>query len=89
MKTRCLYCGHEKPYEYADATGVKSLTKRERAVITLVAEGLQNKEIAARLFITDTTVSHHLTSIFTKLGLSDRVRLVIYAFAHGLAVVPS
>jgi len=67
---------------------IANLTDRERAVIALIAEGLKNKQIAERLFISETTVTHHLSSIFSKLGVSDRLELVIYAFAHKLARMP-
>jgi DNA-binding NarL/FixJ family response regulator len=67
---------------------INSLTAREREVVTLVGEGLKNRDIAARLFISETTVRHHLTSIFDKLGVSDRFELAIYAYRHGLARVP-
>jgi two-component system nitrate/nitrite response regulator NarL len=67
---------------------IKTLTEREREVIDLVGEGLKNKAIAARLFISETTVRHHLTSIFAKLEVSDRLELVIYAYKHGLATLP-
>ena len=70
------------------AEDITKLTQRERAVIALIAEGLKNKQIAERMFISETTVTHHLTAIFTKLGVTDRLELVIYAFAHGLAKVP-
>lgn len=71
-----------------EETKIKSLTDRERQVIALIAEGLKNKQIAERLFISETTVTHHLSSIFSKLYVSDRLELVIYAFAHNLARVP-
>jgi|ERR1051325_2348264 DNA-binding NarL/FixJ family response regulator len=71
-----------------DDARIKSLTDREQQVITLIAEGLKNKQIAERLFISETTVTHHLSSIFSKLAVSDRLELVIYAFAHDLARVP-
>ncbi len=67
---------------------IATLTARERGVIALIAEGLKNKQIAERLFISETTVTHHLSSIFSKLGVSDRLELVIYAFAHKLARMP-
>ena len=66
---------------------IVSLTNRERQVIALIAEGLKNKQIGERLFISETTVTHHLSSIFSKLEVSDRLELVIYAFAHKLATV--
>jgi DNA-binding NarL/FixJ family response regulator len=73
--------------ESGKGNGIASLTKREREVITLVAmEGLRNKQIAERLFISDITVRHHLTSVFGKLLVSDRFELMIYAYRHGLAV---
>ena len=64
------------------------LTVREREVIGLVAEGLKNKQIGERLFITQSTVTHHLGSIFSKLQVSDRTELLIYAFSQNLAKVP-
>lgn len=68
---------------------IASLTEREREVIGLVGEGLKNKLIASRLFISETTVTHHLSSIFSKLEVADRLELIIYAFRHGLAKLPS
>ncbi len=62
-----------------------TLSAREREIVLLVSQGLRNKEIAARLFISEATVSHHFTSVFRKLGVEDRVSLVIYAFRNGLA----
>jgi two-component system nitrate/nitrite response regulator NarL len=67
---------------------IASLTDRERQVIALIAEGLKNKQIAARLFISPTTVTHHLSSIYSKLGVTDRLELVVYAFANKLAKMP-
>lgn len=71
-----------------EAARIASLTERERQTIGFVCEGLQNKLIAARMAISETTVRHHLTSIFTKLGLDSRLELVIYAYRHGLADLP-
>ena len=71
-----------------DETRRESLTDRELQVIGLIAEGLKNKQIAQRLFISETTVTHHLSSIFSKLDVSDRLELVIYAFGHDLARLP-
>lgn len=69
-------------------TKISSLTDRERQVILLIAEGLKNRQIAERLFISPTTVTHHLSSIYSKLGVSDRLELVIYAFTNKLAKIP-
>lgn len=70
------------------ADRISRLTPREREVITLVGLGLKNKQIAAKLFISEITVSHHLSSIFSKLGVSNRLDLLIYAFGHKLAKMP-
>lgn len=67
---------------------IKSLTDREREVIALIGEGLKNKQVGKRLFISETTVTHHLSSVFSKLDVSDRLELTIYAFRHGLAKIP-
>jgi len=64
------------------------LTDRERELVTLIGEGLRNQQIADRLRISVITVRHHLSSIFSKLGVSDRFELAIYAYRHGLAKIP-
>ena len=64
------------------------LTRREREIVHLVGEALHNRQIAQRLFISETTVRHHLTAVFAKLGVADRLELVIYAYRHGLAKPP-
>jgi DNA-binding NarL/FixJ family response regulator len=64
---------------------ISRLTSREREIIRLVGGGLKNKDIAIRLSITDITVRHHLTSIFRKLEISDRQKLLILAYRYGLA----
>jgi len=72
----------------SEATKIASLTPREREVVALVSEGLKNKLIGERLYISETTVTHHLSSVFSKLEVSDRLELIIYAFRHGLAKMP-
>lgn len=71
-----------------EAVRIESLTGRERQVIVAVGEGLKNKQIAGRLFISDVTVRHHLTSIYSKLDVANRLELIIYAYRHGLAEIP-
>lgn len=73
---------------YSEAAKIDSLTQREREVLALVSLGLKNKQIADRLFISETTVRHHLTYVFEKLGVCSRLELIIYAFSHGLAKLP-
>ncbi|HSV05242.1 MAG TPA: response regulator transcription factor [Candidatus Binatus sp.] len=61
------------------------LTEREREIVRLVATGQKNREVGATLSISERTVKTHLTNIFQKLGVRDRVGLVMYALRHGLA----
>ena len=64
------------------ATGWASLTPAEHDVVQLVSEGLGNKDIATRLFISPRTVQTHLTHVYTKLGLTTRVQLAQEAGRH-------
>jgi two-component system nitrate/nitrite response regulator NarL len=67
-----------------EAPKISKLTVRERSIISLICEGLPNRQIASRLVIGETTVRHHLTTIFEKLNLQTRLELAIYAHRHGL-----
>src|SRR5207244_13168923 len=70
------------------ATRIATLTKREREVVILMSEGLKTGQLAERMFISEATVRHHLTSVFDKLDVADRFELVFYAYKHGLAPPP-
>jgi DNA-binding NarL/FixJ family response regulator len=74
--------------EDPDIVKIESLTPRERQIVSLVTEGLTNKDIAERLFISEATARNHLTSILDKLDLADRFQLTVYAFGRGLVVCP-
>ncbi len=64
-----------------------SLTKRESDVVKAIVKGYRNKRIAEELGISEVTVRHHLTAIFSKLQVSDRLGLLIYAHSNGLAEI--
>jgi DNA-binding NarL/FixJ family response regulator len=61
-----------------------SLTEKEREVFEAVAQGLSNTEIGAQVFASESTVKTHVGAILRKLGLRDRVQIVVFAHEHGL-----
>jgi DNA-binding NarL/FixJ family response regulator len=70
--------------ERRDASPVAALSEREREVLGLVAGGLANKQIAARLGISEKTVKAHLTRVFRQIGVFDRTQAALWAQRHGL-----
>jgi two-component system nitrate/nitrite response regulator NarL len=67
-----------------ETASINSLSEREKEVVKLIGLGFKNKRISSELCISETTVRHHLTSIYDKLGVSDRLELLVYAHRYGL-----
>lgn len=68
-----------------DAAMASLLSEREREVLCLLAKGLSNAEIAARIFLSEGTVRNYVSSIFEKLGVKDRTQAAVIAIRYGLA----
>jgi len=74
-----------RPQPPSRATLPDDLTPREAEVLTLIARGLSNREIASELFVSEATVKTHINHVFSKIDARDRAQAVHYAYTHGLA----
>jgi DNA-binding NarL/FixJ family response regulator len=75
------------PAASPEAEDIGQLSEREREIIQFIGRGLKNKQIASQLCLAEATVRHHLTRIYSKLGVSDRLELLIFAQDHGLTQI--
>lgn len=71
-----------RDYDVLSNEHENNLTEREAEVLTYIAEGMSNKQISAKLFISEKTVKNHISNIFKKLNISDRTQAAIYAIKH-------
>ncbi|WP_425553260.1 response regulator [Gryllotalpicola koreensis] len=77
--------GAQLPGDSGDGTdAAAALTPREREILVAIGRGLSNTEIAAELFLTESTVKTHVGRVLAKLALRDQVHAVIFAYEHGL-----
>jgi DNA-binding NarL/FixJ family response regulator len=67
-----------------DACLIEPLTRREKEILKLMADGLGNGEIAAKLYLSEGTVKNHISTIYSKLGLNDRTQAVLFALKNHL-----
>ncbi len=80
---------HRKPAETPANDPLAELTQREREIVRLIVEGASNKEVASSLNISERTVKGHLSNVFQKLGVADRLKLVLYVREGKLGGVPA
>jgi len=84
VQQRLLAAAAQAPVAAPGATLPDGLTAREGEVLALIADGLANREIARRLYISEVTVKSHINRIFAKTGVRDRAQAVQYAYRNGL-----
>ncbi|KAB3532867.1 response regulator transcription factor [Alkaliphilus pronyensis] len=74
----------KRDFSYSKLNSSVKLTRREYEVLTLIADGLNNKEIASSLFISEKTVKNHVSNIFKKINVNDRTQAAIYAYKQNI-----
>ena len=80
---------NKEPHRVLASHNLPSLTSRQAQIVTMVAEGLPNKDIASALGVSEHTVRNHLFRIYERLGVTNRVELIFYALSHGNSRAPS
>jgi DNA-binding NarL/FixJ family response regulator len=85
VQRRLLAAASQPPVPGAEPGLPDGLTVREGEVLTLIAAGLSNREIAKRLYVSEATVKSHINRLFAKTGVRDRAQAVQYAYEKGLA----
>jgi DNA-binding NarL/FixJ family response regulator len=88
VRERLLAAATGHAVSTSDSELPDGLTAREAEVLRLIAEGLSNREIAGRLFVSEATVKSHINRLFAKTAVRDRAQAVQYAYRHGLATPP-
>jgi len=78
------FCSGPAPGEPAADGATGRLSERELEVVRLVAQGLSNAEIAARLYLSEATIKSHIARTLAKLGLRDRVQIAVFAYESGI-----
>jgi DNA-binding NarL/FixJ family response regulator len=80
---------HRKPAETPADDSLAELTQREREIVRLIVDGASNKEVASSLNISERTVKGHLSNVFQKLGVTDRLKLMLYVREGKVRGIPS
>ncbi len=79
----------KEPGKTPEEMHTEELSEREKEIVRLIGQGYKNKKISTQLCISETTVRHHLTSIYSKLGVTDRLELLVFAHRNGLVKHPN
>jgi DNA-binding NarL/FixJ family response regulator len=83
------FAGRERERELLDRRAIESLTRREREILQLIADGCDSRDAAARLHISVRTQRNHVASILAKLGVHSQLQALIFALRHQLVELPS
>lgn len=81
------YAGHQREQEHTDRQAIERLTRREREVLQLLAEGLDSQPIADRLHITLRTERNHIANILTKLDVHSQLQAVVFALRYDIVKI--